>query len=82
MMKKYKKTVTVYELPDGFIAEVHRSEALSEFYISHKAYGIKMQMFGLFNCDSETEEHILEANVAEYIALYKQDYFDYDETEE
>jgi hypothetical protein len=81
VMKKYQKTITIYELPDGFMAEVHRAEALSEFYISHKRYGIKVQMFGLFTCDSETEEHILEANVAEYIALYKQDYFDYDDTE-
>lgn len=76
-MKKYQKTITVYELPDGFKVEVHRDEELSEFYISHKSYGIKMQMSGLCGCDTETEEQILEANAEDYMNIYKAEYFDY-----
>ena len=44
-MKKYQKTITVYELPDGFIEEVHRDKEQSEYYISHRAYGIKALMY-------------------------------------
>ena len=77
MMRMYQKTITVYEFPDSFVVEVHRDEELSEFYISHKAYGIKMLMFGLCDFDVATEEQILEANVEDYMDIYKEEYFDY-----
>ena len=77
MMKKYQKTITVYELHDDFMVEVHRDKELTDFYIYHKAYGIKMLMFGLCDCDAETEEQILEANAEDYMTIYKAEYCDY-----
>ena len=77
MKKKYQKTITVYELHDDFMVEVHRDKELTDFYIYHKAYGIKMLMFGLCDFDVATEEQILEANVEDYMDIYKEEYFDY-----
>lgn len=80
-MKKYQKTITVYELPDSFEVEVHIDEELTNFYISHKAYGNKMHMFGLYDCDTDTEEQMIEANAEKYMDVYKAEYFDYLERE-
>ena len=82
MMKRYQKTITVYEFPDSFVVEVHRDEELSEFYISHTAYGIKMLMFGLCDCDVATEAQILEAHVEDYMEIYKAKYVDYSDVGE
>lgn len=75
-MKKYQKTITVYELHDDFMVEVHRDKELSEFYLYHKAYGIKMLMFGLCDCDKATEEQIIEANAEDYMNVYTEAYVD------
>ena len=76
MMKKYQKTITVYELHDGFMVEVHREKEFSEFYIYHKAYGIKTLMFGVCDCDKVAEEQIIEANAEDHMNVYKAEYFD------
>ena len=76
MMKKYQKTITVYELDGGFFVEVCKEDDVVEFFLCHKNYGVKSHMFGLFNCDSETEEQILEANAEDYMNIYKAEYFD------
>ena len=73
-MKKYEKTITVYTLPFGFKVEVEKNEELSEFYISHNDYGVKMHMFGLLNCDISDLDDIVASNVIQYIALYHQQY--------
>ena len=77
MMRQYQKTITVYELHDDFVVEVHREKELTEFYIYHKTYGIKTLMFGLPDCDVATEAQIIEANVEDYMAIYKEEYCDY-----
>lgn len=78
-MKKYKKTITVYELNDGFIVEVYRDEDEngidSEFYLHHKDYGVKMLMFEISNYMASDENIILET-VDEHIEIYKEEYFD------
>ena len=81
-MKKYQKTITVYELPDGFIEEVHRDEEQSEYYISHKAYGIKALMFAMQIPDPETEEWLVEATAENYMAVYRAAFCDYYDDEE
>ena len=73
-MKKYEKTITVYTVPFGFKVEVEKNEELSEFYISHNDYGVKMHMFGLLNCDILDLDDIVASNVIQYIALYHQQY--------
>ena len=82
MMKKYQKTITVYELDGGFFVDVSKDEDVTHFYLGHKKYGIKDCMFGACDFYGMTEEELVLANVAEHIALYKEDYFDYDNMEE
>ena len=82
MMKKYQKTITVYELDGGFFVEVSKDEDVTHFYLGHKKYVIKDCMLGACDFYAMTEEELVLANVAEYIALYKHDYFDYDDMEE
>ena len=41
-IKKYVRTITAYTLPYGFIIEADQSEEVTDFYIYHKDYGIKM----------------------------------------
>ena len=48
-MKKFQKTITAYEFPNGFIVEISKKEVYTEFWIYHKRYGIKDMMFGIPN---------------------------------
>ena len=36
MMKKYQKTITVYELDGGFFVEVCKDDDVVEFFLCHK----------------------------------------------
>lgn len=81
-MKKYKKTITAYELADAFTVEVEETEETVDFYITHDAIGIKMFMFGLYNvCPFEEDEieEIIEANAEQYIDIYTNKYLEGDE---
>ena len=82
MVKKYQKTVTVYEFPDDFFVEVSKDDDVTHFYLCHRKYGVKDCMFGACDFYGMTEEELVLSNVAEYIELYKQDYFNYDDMEE
>lgn len=59
---KYVKTITAYTLPSGFIIEADKGEEVTDFYIYHRDYGVKMLMFGLCNYDASEQEEILYAN--------------------
>ena len=73
---KYVKTITAYTLPYGFIIEADKCEEVTDFYIYHKDYGIKMLMFGLCNYDTAEQEEILYANAPQYMDIYKDEYMD------
>ena len=77
MMKKYQKTITVYELDGGFFVEVCKEDDVVDFFLCHKNYGVKAHMFGLCDFYGMTEEELVLANIAEHIAFYKAEYFDY-----
>lgn len=78
-MKKYKKTITVYEFSDGFIVERDQKKDCIEFYISHKKYGEKSLMFGLCNRDERAAEEMMLSELEFHIDCYKETYFDYDD---
>ncbi len=71
---KYVKTITAYTLPSGFIVEADKGEEVTDFYIYHKDYGVKMLMFGLCNYDMDEQEDILYANALRYMDIYKDEY--------
>ena len=73
---KYVKTITVYTLPSGFIIEADKGEEVTDFYIYHRDYGVKMLMFGLCNYDASEQEEILYANAPRYMDIYKDEYMD------
>lgn len=75
-IKKYVKTITVYTLPSGFIIEADKGEEVTDFYIYHRDYGVKMLMFGLCNYDASEQEEILYANAPRYMDIYKDEYMD------
>ena len=75
-MKKLQRTITVYELPNGFSVEVHTSGEQSDFWLAHECCGIKMLMFGVCKCNEETEEHLIIANAQDYIDIYRDEFFD------
>ncbi|MBR4022743.1 MAG: hypothetical protein IKI94_09200 [Ruminococcus sp.] len=75
-INKYVKTITVYTLPSGFIIEADKCEEVTDFYIYHKDYGIKMLMFGLCNDDTAEQEEILYVNAPQYMDIYKDKYMD------
>lgn len=73
---KYVKTITAYTLPYGFIIEADQSEEVTDFYIYHKDYGIKMLMFGICNCDVAEQDEIVRANATQYMLIYTENYMD------
>ena len=73
-IKKYVRTITVYTLPSGFIIEADKGEEVTDFYIYHRDYGVKMLMFGLCNYDMDEQEDILYANALRYMDIYKDEY--------
>ena len=74
--KKDVKSITVYTLPNGYIIEADKGEEITDFYIYHKDYGVKMLMFGLCNYDASEQEEILYANAPRYMDIYKDEYMD------
>lgn len=75
-MKKYHKIITVYELDGGFFLEVSKQDGLVNFYLHHKNYAVKKLMFGLYDFYGMTEEEIIRETIDEYIADYKEEYFE------
>lgn len=75
-IKKDVKSITVYTLPNGYIIEADKGEEITDFYIYHKDYGVKMLMFGLCNYDASEQEEILYANAPRYMDIYKDEYMD------
>lgn len=73
-IKKDVKSITVYTLPNGYIIEADKGEEITDFYIYHKDYGVKMLMFGLCNYDMDEQEDILYANALRYMDIYKDEY--------
>lgn len=37
VMKKYQKTITVYEFLNDIMVEVSKGEVVTDFYLSHKS---------------------------------------------
>ena len=75
-INKYVKTITAYTLPYGFIIEANKGEEVTDFYIYHKDYGVKMLMFGLCNYDTSEQEEILYTSASRYMDIYKDEYMD------
>ena len=73
-MKKFNKTVTVYELGEGFFAEVSKQGEAREFYLYHNDYSIKQLMFALVIDDSEEESYLV--NIDSYIDFYREQYME------
>lgn len=74
-MKKYQKTITVYELDGGFFVEVSSQKGATELYLHHKDYGVKTLMYG-FQESGEVDEELMLSNIDEYIDDYKEQFFD------
>lgn len=75
-MLKTNVEIKRYDLENGFIVDVEKSDEWADFWLNHKDYGIKQFMFELYNCDESEYESIIEFNVDEFINIYKKDYFD------
>ena len=75
-IKKDVKSITVYTLPNGYIIEADKGEEITDFYIYHKDYGVKMLMFGLCNYDPAELEDILYTSASRYMDIYKDEYMD------
>ena len=75
-LSKNEKTITVYTLPDGFFVEVDRGAETTEFYIGHKDYGVKAEMFEVMSKDIASEEELIFANAEEHMASYRDEYMD------
>lgn len=74
-MKKTKKTVTIYEVRDGFTVEVTiQDKGFYDFYLTHDEYGCKMFMFGT-SCRANDIEALVESNVDNYIDFYLDEFF-------
>ena len=76
-IKKDVKSITVYTLPNGYIIEADKGEEITDFYIYHKDYGVKMLMFGLCNYDPAEQEDILYTSASRYMDIYKDEYMDW-----
>ena len=75
-VKKCKKTITVYTMPDGSVIEAYKHKNTTEFYIHHKDYGIKMFMFGFCsnNCDEAKQEEIVYENFIKFVSKYESEW--------
>ncbi|MBR3975758.1 MAG: hypothetical protein IKJ88_07865 [Clostridia bacterium] len=78
-MKVSQKQITVYEFDDGFFVEVSKDEDATYFYLGHTQYGVKSLMFGVPDLNLMSAEQLIEANIEDYIELYKEEYFDYND---
>ena len=76
-MKKFQKTITAYEFPNGFIVEISKKEDYTEFWIYHKGYGIKDMMFGIPNEFEAAHEEIMFANVQQHMDYYEEEFMGY-----
>lgn len=76
LTKTYQKTIIVYEFSGGFCAEIRKEGNITEFYISHKDYGVKDFAFGLVDLHESDEEWILLGNIETMISSYKEEFFD------
>lgn len=76
-MNSIKKTITVYDVGNGFFVETGITDDVTEFYLYHKDYGVKSFMFGINHFSFMSEEQLIESNLSTYVELYKNDYFDY-----
>ena len=75
-MKKFQKTITVYDLGEGFFVEVSRQGAMSEFYMYNDGYAVKHLIFGFENLSEADEEELIAKNADFYIADYKRMYME------
>ena len=57
-IKKDVKSITVYTLPNGYIIEADKGEEITDFYIYHKDYGVKMLMFVHVVITKSKHEHL------------------------
>ena len=73
-MKKFQKTITAYEFPNGFIVEISKKEVYTEFWIYHKMYGIKEMMVVIPNEYAALNEEIMLANVQQHMDFYEEEY--------
>lgn len=76
-MKRIQKTINAYEFSNGFIVEISKEEANTEFWIYHKMYGIKEMMFGIPNEYAALNEEIMLASVQQHMDLYEEEYMGY-----
>jgi len=76
-MKRIQKTINTYEFSNGFIVEISKEEANTEFWIYHKMYGIKEMMFGIPNEYAALNEEIMLANVQQHMDFYEEEYMGY-----
>lgn len=76
ILSKNDKTITAYTLPDGFFVEVEHVADITEFYIGHKDYGVKVEMFGVPSKDVVSEEELIIANAEEHMVPYRNEYMD------
>lgn len=81
-MKSYKRTVTIYELDNGFCVDAVKDGNVTEFYLYHKEYGVKSLIFGLCDVDEATEVSIVEGINEEDFIDYLTEYGDGDDCEE
>ena len=73
-MKKYQKTVSVYELAEGFRVEVEEDITGAEFWLAHEDHGVKALMFGIKG--PVDVDALIADNAALHIEAFKAEYFD------
>ncbi len=83
-MKKLNRKYAAFELPDGFVLEIVEGECMGEkctdYYISHKDYGIKSHCFGVQapfdECLKELENDLVDTDYSEYMDDYREEFMD------
>lgn len=79
-MKKSTYTTTRFDVVDNFYVEVSPNKDMLEFVLCMENYGIKSFMFGLYkkDCPEEMWEEIIENNVEDYIVMFLDDMWYWD----
>ena len=83
-MKEIKVNVKRFDVGNGFIVEIdYECQCMGhptvDAILWHKDYGIRMEMFGAPKDrpdEVEIFEDVVEANLDEYIEMYREEYMD------
>lgn len=79
-MKKLKRKYAAFDLGDGFVLEIIGNDERTEYYISHKDYGVKSMVSGVDEpfekCLNELANDLVNTDYSEEIEFYREEYMD------